>query len=103
MVIPREGVRHLIEDALLEHWPHGPGAASSRMDLDDSAWISRAILLLAEFFQLRRAGLHELPAPTRFLDPIAIQHALHGPLIIPRRQPCNDPFAHGTLPSPIVL
>ncbi len=58
---------------------------------------------LVQFFQLCRAGLHELAAHAGFLDPIAIEHALHRPPIVPRAQPGHDPFPHRPLPSPVVL
>jgi len=58
---------------------------------------------LVQLFQLCRAGLHELAAHAGFLDPIAIEHALHRPPIVPRGQPGHDPFPHRPLPSPVVL
>src|SRR5581483_10114130 len=53
--------------------------------------------------QLCGAGLHELPAHAGLRDPVAVQHALHGALIVPRAQPGDDAFAHRALPPPIVL
>src|ERR1700680_4150651 len=55
------------------------------------------------FFQLCRAGLHELAAHAGFLDPVALQHASHRTVIVPRRQPGHDAFPHCSLPSAVVL
>src|SRR5579875_2092318 len=58
---------------------------------------------LTELFQLRSAGLYELPAHARFLNAVAVQHALHGPAMVARAQPRDDPFAYRTLPPPVLL
>jgi hypothetical protein len=49
------------------------------------------------------AGLHELAAHAGLLDPVAIEHALHRPVIVLRGRPRHDPFPNRSLPSPVVL
>lgn len=57
----------------------------------------------AQFLELRHKGRCELAAHAGFLNPIVVQQALHGALVVPCAQPRDDPFAHRVLPSPLVL
>src|SRR5438094_1391560 len=58
---------------------------------------------LAQFLQLRRAGLHELPAHAGFFDSVPVHHAVHRATIVPRSQSRDDAFAHRSLPPSVVL